>query len=75
MLPEYKLLGLFDALYANGPHIKNLETENMSYIIGIKNGHVCEYFKDLKAQNRLVTKTWTRKGKRCVAEYTTTRLL
>ena len=69
MLPNYKLLGLFDALYANGPHIGTLQKEKMSYIIGIKNGHVCEYIKDLKRQNALTTKTWKKKGKRCVAAY------
>ena len=69
MLPNYKLLGLFDALYANGPHIKTLKSENMSYIIGTKSGHVCEYVKDLKAQDALIKKTWTKKGKRCVAGY------
>lgn len=69
MLPNYKLLGLFDALYSNGPHIETLKSENMSYIIGIKNGHVCEYVKDLKAQDALIKKTWTKKGKRCVAAY------
>jgi hypothetical protein len=69
MLPDYKILGLFDALYANGPHIKTLKSENMSYIIGIKSGHVQEYIRDLKSVDGLIKKIWTSKGKRCVAAY------
>lgn len=69
MLPDYKLLGLFDALYANGPHIKTLKSEEMSYIIGIKSGHVQEYIKDLKSIDGLTKKVWESKGRRCVAAY------
>ena len=69
MLPNYKLLGLFDALYANRPHIQTLRNENMSYIIGVKSGHVHEYIKDVKAQNGLTKKVWTKQGKRCIAAY------
>ena len=41
MLPasEYKLIGVFDGLYPNGPHIKTLEEHEMSYIIGIREGY------------------------------------
>lgn len=46
-----------------------MRKENISYTIGIKNGHVYEYIKKLKAQNALLTKTWNKKGKCCVAMY------
>jgi hypothetical protein len=68
-LPDDKLLGVFDALYANGPHIKNLQEHDMSYIIGIKSGHVYELAKELKASGLLHEMEWEKNGKHCKVYY------
>jgi ribosomal protein S8 len=68
-LPNEKLLGVFDALYANGPHIKNLQDHDMSYIIGIKSGHVYELAKELKSQGFLHEMEWTKDEKHCEVCY------
>lgn len=69
MLPDYNLLGLFDALYANGPHIKTLQEYKISYIIGVKSGHVYELAKILKIQNALEEVEWEKDGKQCKVSY------
>lgn len=68
-LPDYKLLGIFDALYANGPHIKGLKEEGISYIIGVKSGHVYELAKEYKSQGLLHKTAWEKDGKRCEVYY------
>lgn len=62
MLPREKLLGLFDALYANGPHILELNKIHMSYIIGIKDGYVLVQAKRLREQGALEQVTWEENG-------------
>jgi Na+-transporting methylmalonyl-CoA/oxaloacetate decarboxylase gamma subunit len=69
MLPNHKLLGLFDALYANGPHIKLLKKQDMSYIIGIKNGHAYELAKEFKKEGFLHEVEWEKDGKHCKVCY------
>jgi hypothetical protein len=68
-LPDYKLLGIFDALYANGPHIKTLQKEDINYIIGIKNGHVYDLAKELKSNGLLHEMEWKKNGKHCKVCY------
>ena len=46
MLPEEEIIAVFDALYANGPHIKALSREKMRYIIGTKG----ETYVDIQVQ-------------------------
>lgn len=69
MLPNHKLLGLFDALYANGPHIKLLKKQDMSYIIGIKNGPAYELAKEFKKEGLLHEVEWEKDGKYCKVCY------
>lgn len=72
MLPKdeaFQLLGLFDALYANGPHIRMLKENDISFIINIKSGHAYEFAQELKASNDLQKVTWIDKGKRCTVLY------
>lgn len=69
MLPNHKLLGLFDALYSNGPHIKRLKKQDMSYIIGVKNGHVYELAKEFKKEDFLHEVEWEKDGKHCKVCY------
>jgi len=38
-LPESKLAVTEDALYANGPHIRDLQAADMRFIIRIKEGY------------------------------------
>jgi hypothetical protein len=68
-LPDYKLLGIFDALYANGPHIKTLQEEDINYIIGIKNGHAYDLAKELKSNGLLHEIEWKKNGKHCKVCY------
>lgn len=68
-IPNYKLLGVFDALYANNPHIKILQDEGISYIIGVKNSHVYELAKEYKSQALLHKTEWEKDGKRCEVHY------
>lgn len=60
MLPiaDYDLIGVFDGLYPNGPHIKLLAEYQMRYIIGIRDGYVLVQVAALKAKNALKTKQW-----------------
>lgn len=72
MLPleKYELLGVFDGLYPNGPHIKLLGKYNMRYIIGIQEGYVLIQIEDLKKRNALQTKEWTNSnGEKCIARW------
>jgi len=72
MLPiaDYDLIGVFDGLYPNGPHIKLLEEYKMRYIIGIRDGYVLVQIAALKTQNALNTKQWNGlKGKKGIVRW------
>ncbi len=72
MLPieEYELLGIFDGLYPNGPHIKLLGDYQMRYIIGIQDGYVLIQVDALKAKDALQTHMWNEsKGKKAIARW------
>lgn len=69
-LGEEKILVVFDALYANGPHIKALQKEKMSYIIGTKG----ETFVDvqvnrLKEEGKMESHKWKTDKKKYVAYF------
>lgn len=73
MLPieKYELIGIFDGLYPNGPHIKLLNEYQMRYIIGIRDGYVLIQVAALKAKNALQTKQWSSlKGKKGIVRWT-----
>lgn len=72
MLPqqEYNLIGVFDGLYPNGPHIKLLGEYGMHYIIGIREGYVLVQVEQLRAQNALQVREWTgANGEKCIARW------
>lgn len=54
VLPEKKLLILLDALYADGPTIKALKEQSMSFFIVIKEGYVLEQIKKLRSKGKLI---------------------
>jgi len=58
MLPEDKLIGVFDALYANGPHIKELQEADIRFVIGIKEGYVLIQVEALRKKNQLQQLSW-----------------
>ena len=69
MLPDDKLLLIFDALYANGPHLKLLLEHKMSFISGIKGGYVMIQKEKLASEDKLQIKTWKQLGKTCTLRY------
>lgn len=78
MLPEeqYELIGVFDGLYPNGPHIQLLGQCTMRYIIGIRDGYVLIQVEQLKAQNALHTKEWINsKGEKSIARWAKSLIL
>lgn len=61
MLPadEHQLIGVFDGLYPNGPHLQLLQDAQMRYIIGIKEGYVLVQVDALKEQGAMQTRQWS----------------
>lgn len=68
-LPDDELLMVFDALYASGPHIRALQKNRMSYLIGIKEGFVLIQVDRLKQNpdDQLKTLEWKAGKKQCKA--------
>ena len=70
MLPSEDILMIFDALYANGPHIQCLAQEKMSYIIGIKgDNYIWVQVNRLRQKDELQSRSWEEKGKKCTANF------
>lgn len=75
-LGEEKIITVFDALYINGPHIKALLNEKMSYVIGSKGQtYVDVQIEKLRKTGQLKTLTWQTKDKICTANYANGLLL
>ncbi|CAN0463699.1 unnamed protein product [Discosporangium mesarthrocarpum] len=71
MLPDEKILMIFDALYANGPHIQYLTKHDMSYIIGIKgDNYVWVQVNRLRKSGGLESRSWKSKGRECTLNFT-----
>ena len=69
-LQEEAMLGLFDALYCTGPHIKALKAAKMSYIIGTKGAtYVDVQVKALRQKGALQRVSWKKKGKSYTAYF------
>jgi len=65
-----KIIAIFDALYINGPHIKALEEESMSYIIGSKGQtYVDVQVEHLRKKEELQKVNWQTKDKICTAYF------
>lgn len=67
---EEPILAIFDALYANGPHIKALGDAKINYIIGTKGQtYVDIQAQQLKEKNELQSITWEEKNKICTVYF------
>jgi len=65
------IIAVFDALYINGPHIKALMKEKMSYIIGSKGQtYVDVQVERLRQNNQLQNLTWQTDDKSCTVNFT-----
>lgn len=65
------LLGVFDALYCNGPHIKSLQEVQMSYIIGTKGEtYVDVQVASLHEKGKMSSHSWQKDGKSYTAYFT-----
>jgi len=68
---DKKIIAVFDALYINGPHIKALLKEKMSYIIGSKGQtYVDVQAERLQKKKKLQSLTWETVDKNCTASFT-----
>jgi hypothetical protein len=57
---EEQIIGIFDALYCNGPLIQDLQKQKISYIIGTKGKtYVDVQVEELRKKNQLQQITWT----------------
>lgn len=75
MLPKDNLIGVFDALYANGPLIKQLQDANMRFIINMKEGYVLIQVAKLRKENGLQTLKWKQDNKICTANWANNLIL
>jgi hypothetical protein len=68
---DKKVIAVFDALYINGPHIKALLKEKMSYIIGSKGQtYVDVQAERLGKKKKLQSLIWETVDKNCTASFT-----
>ncbi len=75
-LGDEKIIAIFDALYINGPHIKALMEEQMSYIIGSKGQtYVDIQIEALRKKNQLKSITWKNDGKKCTVNFANSLIL
>jgi len=65
IIPAGKIIMLYDALYANAPHIRELRKQenDLSFIINIKSGFIFTQLEQLEKQGELETITWQKNGK------------
>lgn len=75
-LGDEKIIAVFDALYINGPHIKALINEKMSYVIGSKGQtYVDVQAEQLRKIGQLKTLTWQVKNRNCTVNFTNQLIL
>lgn len=75
VMPGEKLLLTLDALYANGPLIRQLKEHNISFIIGYKEGFVNIQVKNLEKKEQLKEIIWETKGKICAVRFANNLIL
>ena len=77
LMPSEQLIGVYDALAANGPAIRAFNSEKIKYIITMKDGYVLHQIAALKQENsdKLNTHTWTTDTAKCTATYTSKLIL
>ena len=65
ILPREKILAIFDALYANGPHVKSLAKANINYVIGTKGQTLVDMeIREKKENGDIQEIVWESKGVR-----------
>lgn len=70
VLPDEEVLMVFDALYANGPHVQCLTGHKMSYIIGVKgDNYIWVQVDRLRESGQLEHLSWGAKGKKCTVNF------
>jgi len=76
-LGDEAILGIFDALFANGPHIKALKAEHINYIIATKGKTYTDIqAKALAEKNQLETLSWqTKQGRLCRVRFSNQLIL
>ena len=63
ILPDQKIIAIFDALYANGPHVQSLKAANINYIIGTKGQTVVDMqVRAKKEKGEIQQIVWQKKG-------------
>jgi len=70
-MPNDKLLIVVDALYANVPFIRLVQSQQMKFITVVKQGYALLQAQRLEKQEKLKTKQWRKKGRICKASFTT----
>jgi hypothetical protein len=70
-MPKDKLLIVADALYANAPFINLVQGEGMKFITVVKQGYALLQAERLAKKGKLKSKQWRKKGRICLAQYTT----
>jgi hypothetical protein len=75
VLPKEKLILTLDALYANGPLIRLLQEQKISFIIGIKEGYVPVQIEQLQGQPQLKEISWEANGVVCAIRFTNELIL
>lgn len=70
-MPEDKLLIVADALYANAPFVRLVQSEEMKFITVVKQGYALLQAKRLDEKGALKYKQWRKKGRICHVGYTT----
>ena len=74
-MPQEQLLLALDALYANGPLIRSLKEEHISFLIGIKEGYVLIQTERLAAEGQLKELSWEADGRICAIRFSNDLIL
>lgn len=70
-IPKEKFLIIVDALYANVPFIRLVQSQEMNFITVVKQGYALLQAERLEKKGKLAEKHWQRKDRICKASYTT----
>lgn len=74
VLPQQPLICIFDALYASGPHIRQLAEQDMRYIIGLKGDNFVE-IQLARSPELLQQHTWQQGQRQCRIGFATNLIL
>lgn len=74
-LPNEKFLIIADALYANAPFIRLVQSQEMNFITVVKQGYALLQAKRLEQEEKLIEKQWQNKNRFCKASYATNLIM